>query len=134
MLAGKSWLDLAVVSVCVLGLVTLMLVIRASDRGRGRREIVQATVMVWAAVAITLTVAWLFELYAGGAIFDLQVLPELQVVARALTATEIAAIAVIMVVLLSLYLTTILTVRRLLEPREGDEPEPLQIREDDDGE
>jgi hypothetical protein len=134
MLVDKSWLDLAVVSIFVLGIVTLMLVIRAADRGRARREILKTTVMVWAAVAITLTVAWLFELYAGGAVFDLQVTPEPRMVTRALTASEMTGMAVIMVVLLGLYLTTILAVKRLLEPREDDAADPMQVREDDDRE
>lgn len=131
MLVGSNWLELAVVSVCVLGLITLMLVIRALDRGRERQEIVQTTVLIWAAVAITLTVAWLLEGRMGGAVFDVRIAPEPEVVTRLLTTSEIAILAAILVVLLALYVTTVLAVRRLLERREGDPDGPLEIREDE---
>ena len=131
MLVGRSWLDLAVVSVAVLGLITLMLVISASDRGRSRREIIHTTVMIWAAVAITLTVAWMLELRMGGALFDVHISPDPQVVTRTLTTSEAAILAVIMIVLLALYLTTILAVRRLLQPGDADAVRPLESTEDD---
>lgn len=118
MIGGKDWLDLIVVSASLLGLVTLMLVISASSRGRNRGEIVRTAALIWASVAVTLTVAWLLEARTGGAVFDVQITPRPRVISRSLTPGQIAALVVVLVVLIALYVTAILAVRRLLESRD----------------
>ncbi len=114
MIGQTGWLELTVVAVMVLGLLTLMLFISARQRGRGAHEIVKTTVLVWAAVAITLTVAWLLEGRVGGPIFDLRVGPEPEVLTRPVTTSEAVALGAVLVVMLGLYVATIIAVRRLL--------------------
>ncbi|MEA3400800.1 MAG: hypothetical protein U9R79_06075 [Armatimonadota bacterium] len=119
MIGGKSWLDLAVVAGAVMGFVTLMLVIQGRDRGRTNREIACTAALVCASVALTMALAWLLESRWGGPIFDVQMAPGPRVVTRSLTGIEAVALAAVMAVLIGLYITSILAVKRLLEPERG---------------
>ncbi|MGC9320162.1 MAG: hypothetical protein ACP5KN_19170 [Armatimonadota bacterium] len=119
MIGGKSWLDLAVVTAAVLGFVALMLFIQGRHRGRTNREIARTAGLLCGSVALTMVVAWLLEAHWGGPVFDVQMAPGPRVVTRSLTWGEGAALAAVMAVLVALYITSILAVRRLLQPAEG---------------
>lgn len=119
MIGGKDWLDLIVVSAVALGFLTLMIVIQALQNERSRGEIIRGVSVVWGAVAATLLLAWLLEGYWGGALIDVQVWPRPDVVTRPLTGTQGVVLTVMMVALLGLYVTAVLTVRKLIQPREA---------------
>lgn len=119
MIGGKDWLDLIFVSVIALGVITLMLVIQAAQRGRTRAEILRAVAFVWGAVALTLAVAWLLEDRWGGSLIDVQVTPRPQLVTRPLSAAQSVILGLTLAVMLAAYIAVILAVRRLLEPGDG---------------
>lgn len=119
MIGGKDWLDLAVVCTVALGFVSLMIVIQALQHERSRAEIIRGVGFLWSAVALTLVLAWLLEDHWGGALIDVQVVPEPTVVTRSLTATQGAILAAMLATMLGLYIATILTVKRLIQPRDG---------------
>ncbi|MGI5818977.1 MAG: hypothetical protein ACOX9R_12865 [Armatimonadota bacterium] len=116
MIGGKDWLGLVIVSCVALGFVTLMIVIQAAQHGRTRGEILRGVGLVWGAVAVTLLLAWLLEDHWGGALIDIQVSPEPRVLTRSLTGSEAATLAVLVAALIGLYLTAIMTVKRLTLP------------------
>ncbi|MBD3292566.1 MAG: hypothetical protein GF393_06550 [Armatimonadia bacterium] len=118
MIGGKDFLDLAVVCAVALGFVSLMIVIQALQHGRTRAEIVRGVGFLWGAVALTLVLAWLLEDHWGGSLIDVQVVPEPKVVTRSLTTTQGAVLAGMLAALLGLYIATILTIKRLTQPRD----------------
>jgi len=118
MIGGKDFLDLAVVSGVALGFVSLMIVIQALQHGRTRGEIVRGVGFLWGAVALTLVLAWLLEDYWGGALIDVQVAPEPRVVTRSITGTQGAILGAMLAAVLGLYIATILTVKKLTQPRD----------------
>lgn len=111
---GSGILELVVVTVPVLGVVTLMLVIVARSRGRGRRQIIRACAMVWSAVALTLGIAWLLERWTGGGVFDLQLGGEVRMLTRSLGRGAAVGVVALLLALAALYVATITVVRRLL--------------------
>ncbi len=125
MIGGKDWLDLAVVTAVSLGFISLMLVIKGAQAGRTKRQIVGTVGLVWGTVALTLAAAWLLEKYWGGPLFDVQIAPEPDVMTRTLTTAQAAALALMGAVLLGAYITVIVAVRRLMEPKDS-----LEVSED----
>ena len=119
MIGGKDFLDLAVVSAVALAFVSLMIVIQALQHGRTRAEIIRGVGFVWGAVALTLVLAWLLEDHWGGALIDVQVVPEPKVVTRSLTGAQSAILGAMLATLLGLYIATILSIKKLTEPRDG---------------
>jgi protein-S-isoprenylcysteine O-methyltransferase Ste14 len=119
MIGGKDWLDLIVVSSIALGFVTLMIVIQALQHQRSREEIIRGVGLLWAAVALTMVLAWLLEDHWGGALIDVQVYPRPEVVTREITRMQAAILAGMLAAMLGLYIGAIMTVRRLTEPRDG---------------
>lgn len=127
MIGGKNWLEVAVVTAVALGFVTLLLVIRAQDRGRAGREIVRTAVLVWSAAIVTLLLAWQLEIRLGGPVFDVNVGASPGVVARDLDTGQVVMLGAVLLVMVALYVVTILAVRRLIEPEDG--PPPLQVHD-----
>lgn len=140
MIAGKDWVSLVIVTAVALGFITLMIVVQALQHGRSRGEIIRGVGVVWAAVAMTLLMAWLLEDYWGGAVIDVQVAPSPEVVTRPLTTAQIAILAVMLAAIVGLYITAILTVRKLAQPADGmsvrsriDEPEDIEDADETEG-
>lgn len=118
MSAGKSMLELIIVTVGALGFASLLLVIQGGQHGRTRAEIVRALVAVWAAVAGMLAAV------AGaramlGELFDVQVTGGAPIVWRALGPGEIAVLVGLVVVAIVLYVIAYRAIRRLLTPAPG---------------
>ncbi len=120
MTGGNGVLELVVVTVPVLGMVTLMLVIVARSRGRSRTEIVRACVMMWSAVTLTLGIAWLLEGWTAGGLFDVQLWGDVRMLTRSLGRGAAVGVVVLLLALVALYVATIVVVRRLL----ADNPAP----------
>ncbi len=114
MIGGKDWLSLIVVSAVALGFITLMVVIQALQHERSRGEIIRGVGLIWGALGLTLLLAWLLEGYWGGAVIDVQIAPEPQVVTRSLTGAQTAILTVMLAALLALYVIAVLTVKRLV--------------------
>lgn len=133
MIGGKDWVSLVVVSAVALGFITLMIVIQALQHERTRGEIIRGVAFVWGAVALTLLLAWLLEDYWGGAVIDVQISPEPQVLTRSLTGAQTAILVAMLVALLGLFVGAILTVKRLTHPREDVRIRPVERHPDERG-
>lgn len=132
MSAGKSLLELVVVTVGALGFVSLLLVIQGNQHGRTRAEIVRAIVAVWAAVAGMLAAV------AGartvlGELFDVQLTGGSPIVWHSLGPGEIAVLVGLVIVTIVLYVIAYGAVRRLLAPAPGLEISPRDGDEEGDG-
>lgn len=135
MIGGKDWADLAVVSAVALSVISLMLGIQGAQHGRSRRQIAGTIALIWGAVALTLVLAWQLEGHWGGALFDVQVAPEPELVSRSLSGSQAAVLGVVLVVTLASYIAAIMAVRRLTAHADGP-PDTLTVitRDDADGE
>jgi len=133
MIGGKDWVSLTLVSAVALGFITLMIVIQALQNERSRGEIIRGVAFVWGAVGVTLLLAWLLESYWGGAVIDVQITPEPQVLTRSLTGTQTAILVGMLAALLGLYVAAILTVKRLIHPAEGMRVWPIDEHPDGSG-
>lgn len=109
---ARSWLNLLVVVLTALGLVSLMVAIRAG--GAAQRRVRRALMLVWAAVLATVGGGWLLHRWLGGPVFDVNLFGSPELLVRALTPTELAALIVGLVVLIGLYITALLALRGLM--------------------
>lgn len=109
---ARNWLNLLVVVLIALGLVSLMVVIRAGETEA--RRVRRAVVLLWAAVLATVGGGWLLRRMLGGPLLDVNLFGSPELLVKALTPAELAALIAGVAVLVALYVTTLLALRGLM--------------------
>lgn len=130
MMAGKSVLELVAVAGAALGFVTLLVVIQAANRGRGRADIIRALGVVWGAVAGSLAAVIALKGLLGG-LFEVQLSGGTRLLWRSLTTGQGILVAALIAVVIALYVLAYMAVRRLLAPRPAPGGHPADLLEDD---
>ena len=115
MSAGRSMVDLIVVTVGALGFVSLLLYIQGKQHGRARGEIVRALVIVWAALAGMLAAVFGLRPVLGE-LFEVQLAGGAPIIWRSLGPAEIAVLVGLIAITIVLYAIASRAVRRLLAP------------------
>jgi len=132
MIAGVNVLELVAVAGGALGFVTLLVVIQAGNRGRGRAEIIRGVGVLWAAVAGSLAAVIALKALLGG-LFDVQFSGGTRLLWRSLSSGQAAILAALVAVVIALYVLAFVAVRRLLAPARGIAVHPADLPEDDAG-
>ena len=101
-----------VVVLIVMGLVSLMVSIRA--HGQGRRQVRRALGLIWASVLATLAGGWLMQRLLGGPLFDLNFFESPELLVASLSSTQLAIVIAALVAIVALYVMAIVTLRRLM--------------------
>jgi len=104
-----------------LGLVSLMVAIRAG--AAEPRRVRRVLVLLWAAVLATIAGGWLLRRMLGGPLFELNLVGSPEMLVRALTPTELAAVVAGLLVLIALSVTALLALRGLMTGLPAPEPE-----------
>lgn len=128
--SGMRLPELVIVTVGALGLVSLLLFIQGSQRGRTRAEIVRALLTVWAAVA-GMIAAGAGARFVLGEVFEVQLTGGARLLWQSLGPAQIAILVGLLVVAVALYVVAYGAIRRLLAPQP-----PLSVGApgDDEGE
>ncbi len=132
MIAGVNVLELIVVAGGALGFVTLLVVVQAAHRGRGRAEILRAVGVLWAAVAGSLAAVIALKALLGG-LFDVQFSGGARLLWRSLSSGQAVVLVALLLAVIALYVLAFVAVRRLLAPAGGPGVHPADVPEDDAG-
>lgn len=109
---ARSWLNLLVVVFVVLGLISLMVCLRAS--AADRRRLWWALALVWTAVLGTFAGGWAVRRLLGGPLLEVNLFGAPELLVKAPTPPELVALIAGLVLLVALYVLALLALRRLM--------------------